>query len=91
MTTYLNLIQHDQGVEFDVTPKPAPASLMKPGDIYRATYRMPFTFNETVNMLNGLLDKMVDVRDPAGSSERMMVHLAPFLTSNPHHPTATVH
>lgn len=61
METYINLIQHETGVEFDVNGNDGsrmPPQLMDEGDTYHGTYLIPAPPKETMAMLTRLMAKL---------------------------------
>jgi hypothetical protein len=61
MDTYINLIQHSGGVEFDLNANDGsrmPPQLITEGDSYHGTYLIPAPPQETLEMLQRILSDL---------------------------------
>lgn len=78
--TYINLIQHEDGVEFDLCKdgNPIPPQLVVQGDTYHGTYRIPKTFNDTMTLLQALLASLDDAMPAKAQRKKVQKALAKY-------------
>ena len=80
-STYLNLIQHDTGVEFDVDAKSGarmPPQLMTETDSYHGTYLIPAPPEQAMAILKRMLSKIDSDAPPKVNRKKMQRALRRF-------------
>ena len=81
METYINLIQHSDGVEFDINRDDGsriPPQLIVEGDSYHGTYLIPAPPAETMAMLGRLLGKLDSGAPSKVNRKKMQKKLAKY-------------
>ena len=79
--TYINLIQHKGGVEFDVNGNDGsrmPPQLVADGDSYHGTYLIPAPPQETMAMLNRMLQGIDSDAPPKVNRKKLQRKLKQF-------------
>lgn len=84
MQTYLNLIQHSTGVEFDLdlnSGARVPPQLVHEGDAYHGTYLLPATPEQAKDMVSRMLAKLDEQAPPKVNRKKLQKQLKKFEVS----------